>query len=74
MPEKEPPRDDDLLGSRPGFQEWSDDIMSELEARQRLTPEEAPPRRRFARKGEQQERQERQPLPSRLLSWFSAKS
>lgn len=67
MPEKEPQRDD-LLGSRPGFQEWSDDIMSELEARERLTPEEAPPRRRFARKGDQHERQ---PLPSRLLSWFS---
>jgi hypothetical protein len=67
MPENDPPRED-LLGSRPGFQEWSDDIMSELEARQRLTPDEAAPRKRFARTGEQHERQ---PLPSRLLSWLS---
>jgi hypothetical protein len=70
MPENEPQKDE-LLGSRPGFQEWSDDIMSELEARERLTPEEAPPRRRFARK---EKLTERQPLPSRLLSWFSAMS
>ncbi len=66
MPENEPQRDD-LLGSRAGFQEWSDDIMSELTAREGLTPEEAPRRRRFARKGEQA----REPFPSRLLSWLS---
>lgn len=54
------------LGERPGFDDWADEVMSEMEARERTLSDALAAR--AARAGNADERR---PMPQRLLSWLT---